>query len=142
MPKLEIFVKNRNFQIIKIFIKNWNLKFAAKIEIFIKNLYFCQKSIFFSKIDISVQNRHFCQKSTFLSKIEFIYKRNFRQIIRKKFWKIIKESLEKNLEKFLKKFRKILPKIIEKFRNFTSKTRISKMEFFGTWGFFSVFILF
>jgi len=53
------------------------LKFLLKIEIFVKNRNFCQRSKFLSKIKMFVKNQNVCQKSKFLSKIKiFIQNQN------------------------------------------------------------------
>ena len=51
------------------------LEFMSKIETFVKNRNFCEKSKLLSKIETFVKNRNFCQKSTLLSKIETFVKR-------------------------------------------------------------------
>ena len=67
--KIEIFVKNRNFR--------QKSKLSSKIEIFIKNTNFHLKSNFLLIIEIFDKNRNFRQKSKFSTKIEILVKSKF-----------------------------------------------------------------
>jgi len=70
MAKNENLVKGRICGSISLNFISKNGQFWSKIEIWVKNRNFGQKSKFWSKIEISVKYRNFGQKSTIWSKIE------------------------------------------------------------------------
>jgi len=51
-----------------------NLKYWAKVEIFVKNRNYGQKSKDWSKVEIFVKNRNYGQKSKYWSKVEIFAK--------------------------------------------------------------------
>jgi len=112
---------------IETFVKNWNFcqksKLLSEIETFVENWNFYQKSKLLSKIETFVKNRNFCRKSKLLSKIEsFVRDRNFCQ----------QSKLLSKIETFVKN-RNFYQKIetFVKNRNFCQKSKLlSKIETF------------